>query len=75
MYITVKDIIEHLRQFPPDMEVWETWDESGQYWSATELLGRIDHVELRTRHGKQRWVQTDDKGKPVLVLLAPDKVL
>lgn len=34
--LTVKDILEKLQKLPPDMEVWSTWDESGESTPVTE---------------------------------------
>jgi hypothetical protein len=76
--MTIKDVIEHLQTMPPDMEVWVTWDESGEYWPATEPQGRVDWVHRKTRtDGRTRWVesftaqgQKDGTGKAVCVLLS-----
>ena len=50
--MTIKDVIEHLQTMPQDMEVWVTWDESGEYWPATEPQGRVDRIVQMTRCGK-----------------------
>jgi hypothetical protein len=70
--MTIKDVIEHLKTMPPDMEVWETWDESGEYWPVTEHQGRVDFVMRITRRGKPRWEQSAEngRGKAVCVLLS-----
>jgi hypothetical protein len=70
--VTVADVIEHLKKLPPDTEVWTTWDESGEYWPATRLQGRIDWIAQVERFGKKRWEESDEpgKGKPVCVLLS-----
>ena len=34
--ITVKDVIERLQKLPPDMEVWNTWDESGESFPISQ---------------------------------------
>ena len=36
MTLTVKDVIERLQKLPPDMEVWGTWDESGECFPLNE---------------------------------------
>lgn len=70
--MTINDVIAHLQTMPPDMEVWVTWDESGDYLPATEPQGRVDWVEQVTRRGKTRWEASfeDGKGKAVCVLLS-----
>jgi hypothetical protein len=70
--MTIKDVIAHLQTMPPDMEVWVTWDESGEYWPATEPQGRVDWVSQHTRWGKPRWEESHEpgKGKAVCVLLS-----
>jgi len=71
--MTIRDVIEHLQTMPPDMEVWVTWDESGEYWPATEPQGRVDWVHQETRTGgRTRWEASyeDGKGKAVCVLLS-----
>ena len=71
--MTIRDVIEHLQTMPPDMEVWVTWDESGEYWPATEPQGRVDWVHQETRTGgRTRWEASyeEGKGKPVCVLLS-----
>jgi len=78
MKITVADMIKHLQTFPPDMEVWTTWDESGEYWPAAEPQGRIDRVnQVMRRNGKTRWEksETERNGIPVCILLAPEEPL
>jgi hypothetical protein len=68
--LTVEDIIAHLQTLPPKMEVWTTWDESGEYWPATKPQGRIDWVCLVNRLGRTRWEEslTPGQGKAVCVL-------
>jgi hypothetical protein len=67
--LTIKDVIAHLQTMPPDMEVWVTWDESGEYWPTTELQGRVDRVQQITRRGKKRWENDfSGKGKAVCIL-------
>jgi len=34
--LTVADVIRELKKLPPKMEVWCTWDESGECWPRTE---------------------------------------
>jgi hypothetical protein len=71
--MTIKDVIEHLKTMPPDMEVWVTWDESGEYWPATEPQGRVEWVHQETRtDGRMRWECSyeEGKGKPICVLLS-----
>lgn len=69
--IAIKDVIEHLKTMPQDMEVWETWDESGEYWPVTKQQGRIDHVINVRRTGRRRWEKSqNNRGKAVCVLLA-----
>ena len=34
--LTVEDIIKKLQTLPPKMEVWRTWDESGESFPITE---------------------------------------
>lgn len=41
---TVKDVIEYLKTFPSDMEVWKVWDESGEYSPVTRPPARIDQI-------------------------------
>jgi hypothetical protein len=74
--MTVADIIKHLQTFPPDMEVWTTWDESGEYWPAEVPQGRVDYVhEVERRKVERRkgtrWEEASEpgEGKPVCVLL------
>ena len=62
--MTVRDVIVHLSKFPQDMEVWITWDESGEYWPANRPLGRIDHViKTRRKHAWNAWWESRIKGK------------
>jgi len=71
--MTIADVIAHLKTMPQDMEVWRTWDESGEYWPATEPQGRVDWVQQETRKdGRIRWKNSyeEGRGKPVCVLLA-----
>lgn len=70
--MTIADVIAHLQTMPPDMEVWVPWDESGEYWPATEPQGRVDWVIQQTRRGKTRWEASyaPGKGKAVCVLLS-----
>ena len=76
--MTVKDLIEHLKTLPQGMEVWQTWDESGEYWPATKPLGRVDWVHEQTsKYLGTRWVESftaqgmnDRTGKAVCVLLS-----
>jgi hypothetical protein len=70
--MTIKDVIAHLQTMPPDMEAWVTWDESGEYWPATQPQGRVDWVIQQTRRGKTRWEESYEpgKGKAVCVLLS-----
>ena len=71
--LTIKDEIAHLQTMPPDMEVWETCDESGEYWPATVPPGRVDMVGQVKRRGRSRWEETYKraKGRAVCVLLPP----
>lgn len=69
--MTVRDVILHLQTMPPDMEVWHTWDESGEYSPCRTPQGRIDRVVRVTRRGRLRWEESDAPGvgKEVCVLL------
>ena len=61
--LTVGDIIEHLKKFPSSMEVWTTWDESGEYFPMVNPHGRKDHVALvQTKHRKAFFEV--DEGEP-----------
>jgi hypothetical protein len=68
--MTVADMIKHLKTIPPDMEVWITWDESGEYWPADKPQCRVDWVEQVERRGKMRWESSyeDGKGKAICIL-------
>lgn len=56
--ITVKDVIEHLKTFPPDMEVWNYWDEAGTYHIPSELPGKIVAVaECFDLYTSPRWTE------------------
>ena len=71
--MTIKDVIEHLQTMPHDMEVWVTWDESGEYWPATTPQGRVDWVHQKTcSDGQTRWECSyeEGKGRAVCVLLS-----
>ena len=58
---TVKDLIEHLQTLPQDMEVWGTWDESGEAWlmSCAADCVRVSYVckhkTRLTRKGLPWW--------------------
>lgn len=68
---TVQDVIDCLKTFPPDMEVWVTWDESGEYWPAKTPMCRVDWVVQHTnRKGVTRWEYSEEQGvgKPVCML-------
>ena len=79
--VTVADTIAHLMTFPPDMEVWTTWDESGEYWPATKPQARIDHVRKVEIRGREQWRERSEEPnggptgtKAVCVLSAEMKV-
>lgn len=40
--IMVRDVIEQLKKFPPDTEVWSMWDEGGDYSPQTRLPRLVD---------------------------------
>ncbi len=69
--MTVSDVIAHLQTLDPALEVWVTWDESGEYWPASNPQGRVEWIVQETRRGKTRWESSfeDGKGKAVCVLL------
>ncbi len=70
--LTVADIIKHLQTFPQNMEVWTTWDESGEYWPAETPQGRVDFIQELPYRDRIRWEREDEPGagKPVCVLLS-----
>ena len=70
--MTVQDVINHLQTLDPALEVYVMWDESGEYWPATEPQGRVDWVEQVERYGRTRWENSykDGDGKAVCVLLS-----
>lgn len=74
--MTVKDVIAHLQTLPQHMEVWMTWDESGEYWPATRPQGRVDRIELVPHRRGPRWELSHDRrrGKAVCVLLPKQEV-
>jgi hypothetical protein len=67
----VSDVIKHLQTLDPTLEVWCTWDESGEYWPIKTPQGRIDWVVHTNRGGKLRWEESAEPGfgKKVCVLL------
>ena len=71
--MTIADVIEHLKTMPQDLEVWVTWDESGEYWPAVKPQARVDWIHETTRTiGGTRWLSTFEAGtgKPVCVLMS-----
>ena len=69
--VSVADVIEWLRQLPPDMAVFYNWDESGEYWPVRLLPGRVCRVSYKRRpwHKGKRWEQENDtRGQRVLCL-------
>jgi hypothetical protein len=72
--ITVSDLIEHLKTLPQNMEVWDFWDESGEYWPCEKMPVRIDLINscLSDKKGyfsKGNWrISYDGTGKKVCVL-------
>ena len=65
--MTIAEMIEYLKTYPQSMEVWKTWDESGECWPASKLgIGSIRRVVRRRVNGKMRWEESfNDKGKEV----------
>ena len=59
--MNVKDLIELLKQYPEDMEVWSTWDESGEFFPKKEKCIRevtvyyVDKNESMYRE-KREWI-------------------
>ena len=58
--VTVADTIAHLMTFPPNMEVWHVWDESGEYFPATAPQARTDYIKQVERRGKKRWRECEE---------------
>ena len=71
--MTVADLIEELKALPQGLEVWTTWDESGEYWPAENGKAfRVDDIAERTLLGRKMWRDAyPDGGKKVCVLQPP----
>ena len=68
MCMTVKDVIEHLQQLPPDMPIWKTWDESGECWpilTASDLPGKRWYVDQTEVNGVTLWMESCESGLEV----------
>jgi hypothetical protein len=61
--MTVKDHIENLKKLPQDLEVWFTWDESGQCWPVTSMFGETTTIKRKKRLRKFRMEECDPKEK------------
>ena len=63
--MNVKDLIELLKQYPEDMEVWSTWDESGEFFPKKEECIRkveISYVDKNDSmcRDKPEWISNDN---------------
>lgn len=61
--MTVKDHIKLLETLPQDLEVWFTWDESGECWPVLGMFGTVTTVRKRKSLKKFRTEECDPKHK------------
>jgi len=74
--MTLKEVIEHLKTLPQDMEVWNYSDELNRYSPLESPPARIDKIIQRPEHKRSKnmcWKPCYDleEGKQVVVLQSP----
>ena len=67
--MTVREVIEHLKTFPPDMEVWRSSSETeeGNYLPVKQPPARINHIVWFAGW----WQAEKGRGKAICILEEP----